>query len=1003
MRMPRFFKKKVHFRFTVVAGVLAIMVLMTFSTVSVILSVARRSALTSAENRFEATGRAAKEKTISLLQPAMDMATFVSFVSGIDTPVEGDGQNHPALLLFSRILQSRPAFYSMYIGFPDGTFLQVINAGGNPLITRALDAPETTDIILRTITVSGSSRTQNWIFLDTEGNEISRKHDMEFNYDPRLRPWYRASSSCTDAILSKPYIFNSLQQPGITASHALPGNSGVVGIDLTISSLSDFVSSQEISPNGGIALLTGDRELIAESTGIEDFIKGPDNYNGELESLFNDSSTILLDKVLLQTEIWNIAVNQKLIILSAAPVKDFMSGAAEMRRKIVLLSLLILLITVPVIVLWARKLSYSLKELSADAERVGSMDFSGDLSIQSSVLEFHQLAMAFKVMKTTIAARTKTLEETLVKLEMLVDMTIAMSAEFDINRLSEMILSGAKKLTHADGGSLYLVNETRDELDFKIILNDTLGFEQGGSSGIPVSMKPVPLYDSDGNENHRNVVTHSFHAGRTENIPDAYETGEYDFSGTRKFDEGNNYRSVSFLTVPLKPRGGGDVLGALQLINAIDQKSGEIVPFPEELQSFVAALSSAAAVAIQNRNLIERQKRLFDDLVRFVASAIDAKSPYTARHCARVPEIAKLLVSKAEEMKSGPFADFSFNDTSDRREFELGALLHDCGKVTTPEYVVDKATKLETIYNRLHEIRTRFEVLLRDARITRHEAVIAGTDPELADKELMQKEQQLQENFAFIAECNVGSEYMEDDKLERLRSIASTCWYRYFDNRIGLSWGEQRRFADLHDKGHTSFPVREMLIADRPEHIVPRENWTQENYDKFDFRFIVPEYLYNRGELYNLSIRNGTLSVEERFKIEEHVAQTIVMLEHIPFPDDLRQVPEYAGTHHEFPNGTGYPRALVDSQLSIPVKIIALADILEALTSTDRPYKKDKKLSEAIEILYQMTLQGQVDRDVFTLLLSSGSYREYAEKFMHPEQIDEVDVDRYLREVSINP
>jgi HD-GYP domain-containing protein (c-di-GMP phosphodiesterase class II) len=998
MRRYRFPGRKVHFRFTVVVGVLIIVMLMTFSTVSVILSVARQSALSTAETRFEDAGRAAKEKTVSQLQPALDLVTFISYVSGVDSPVEEDGREHPLLALFSRILRDRPNFYSIYAGYPDGTFIQVINAGGNFLITNALEAPEDTRFIIRSISRSNGLRRQYWTFLDSEEKVISRKYDTDFNYDPRLRPWYEISLSYTDAVLSKPYIFSSLQQPGITASHVIPGDTGVIGVDLTISSLSDFVSSQKISPNGGIALLTDNRELIAASPGIEDFLRNQDTASSIPENLFKESSTVLMEQELLRTEIWNSAVNQKLVILSSAPVRDFMGGAAEMRRKIIVISSLILLIIVPVIIFWARKLSRALKDLSIDAKRIGHMDFSGSFSIHSSVYEFHQLAQAFTIMKTTIAARSRSLEETLLKLEMLVDMTIAMSAEFDINRLSEMILSGAKKLTHADGGSLYLVNETRDELEFRIILNDSLGIEQGGSSGNPISMMPVALYDEDGNENHWNVVTHSFHTGRTENIADAYEAGEYDFSGTRKFDKYNNYRSVSFLTVPLKPRGGGDVLGALQLINAIDQETGDIVPFPEELQSVVAALSSAAAVAIQNRNLIERQKRLFDDLVRFVASAIDAKSPYTARHCARVPEIAKLLIRKAEEMETGPFADFSFNEPSDHREFELGALLHDCGKVTTPEYVVDKATKLETIYNRIHEIRTRFEVLLRDARIKQHEAVIAGTDPAEAEKEFLETEQQLHEDFAFIAECNVGSEYMEEDKLERLSKIASISWYRYFDNRIGLSWGEQNRFTNLHDKGQTSLPVQEMLIADRPEHIVPRENWTQESYDKFDFKLVVPEFLYNRGELYNLSINNGTLSLEERFKIEEHVAQTIVMLEHIPFPDDLRRVPEYAGTHHECPNGSGYPRALTASQLSIPAKIIALSDILEALTSTDRPYKKDKMLSEAIEILDQMVRQGLVDRDIFTLLLSSGAYREYAMKFMRPEQVDSVDIHRYLRE-----
>ncbi len=510
-------------------------------------------------------------------------------------------------------------------------------------------------------------------------------------------------------------------------------------------------------------------------------------------------------------------------------------------------------------------------------------------------------------------------------------------------------------------------------------------------------MPAVELYKADGSENHNNVVTHIFHTEQTENIADAYEVGKYDFSGTRKFDAGNNYRSVSFLTVPLKPRGGGETLGALQLINALDPDSGEIIPFSHSYQGFIEALSSAAAVAVQNWKLMERQKQLFDDLVKFVASAIDAKSQYTAKHCARVPAIARLLASEAEKVQTGPLADFGFTSVDEQREFEVSAWLHDCGKVTTPEYVVDKATKLETMYNRIHEIRTRFEVLLRDVRIEAQEAVLGGEDRSVAEKKLAEKERQLHEDFAFVAECNVGTEFIEDDKVERLRKIAQTRWFRHFDDRIGLSWKETRLYAALgEDAKRTDLPAEEHLIADKPEHILPRENWTEERYRKHGFQFDVPEHLYNRGEFYNLSVRKGTLTAEERFKIDEHVAQTIVMLEHIPFPENLKRVPEYAGNHHESPDGTGGPRKLSGDEISMPARILAVADIFEALTSADRPYKRNKTLSEAIEILYELKKQNRIDGDLFELLLTSGAYRVYALAFLEPEQIDDVDISRYI-------
>lgn len=986
-----------RFQVSVVVGVLLIVSVMAVSTVATVLSVARVNARDSAEQLFESVSAAARERTASLLQPAINLATVAAFTPGVDSGVAGDGTGHPALSLFTRMLMAQPELYSCYVGYPDGTFFMVINAGQGASVLEAHAAPNGTAVILRTITGTDDNRIQRWSFLDSDGVIIGGRTERGVTYDPRVRPWYEDATQQTESILSAPYVFDSLKQPGITAAHAIPGGAGgVVGIDMTISLLSAFVSAQRISGNGGVALYTGNLELIAASEGATALLEDLETDQRTIGDLTDAEGLSEVGDRLVTGLRWEVAANRDLVIVSTAPVADFMVGARVMQRRILLISAFILLVTVPFVVFWARRLSRALKELSADAERVGSMDFSGGLTVQTPIYEFHQLAYAFEVMKSTIASRTHELELALIKLEMLVDMGIAMSAEFDINRLSEMILSGAKKLTNADGGSLYLSSEDRTRLDFMIVLNDSLGFKQGGTSGVRIGMRPVPLYDSDGKENHHNVVTHSFHTARTENIADAYEVGTYDFSGTREFDSENGYRSVSFLTVPLKPRGGGEALGALQLINATDPDTGAIIPFPPSLQGFVEALSSAAAVAVQNWKLMERQKRLFEDLVKFVASAIDAKSPYTARHSARVPEIASILIRKAIETKSGPYAEFDMTPDQ-QREFEIGAWLHDCGKITTPEYVVDKATKLETIYNRLHEIRTRFEVLLRDAQIDRLESIVAGRELAEADAELEETRRRLEDDFAFIAACNVGSEYMAEESLDRLRTIAQTTWKRHFDNRIGLSWGEQRRLdaLGLLEREQT-LPVVERLIEDKPEHIVRRENWTQASYDAFGFRFSVPEHLYNRGELYNLSVRSGTLTPEERFKIDEHVAQTIVMLEHLPFPEELRRVSEYAGSHHEIPDGSGYPRGLGAEHLSIPARILAIADIFEALTSTDRPYKHDKLLSEAIAILHQLKEGGRIDPDLFELFLTSGAYLEYAKRYLDRSQIDEVDISAYL-------
>lgn len=990
-------RKKVRFHLSVVTGVLLIIGAMTFSTVSMMLAVSRKTAMESAEHQFVATSRAARERTASLLQPAMQLSMMAALIPGVDVPVTGNGLEHPARRMLFHVLEDQPAFYSAYFGMADGSFFQVIKAGGNSLITSAHEAPADTHWILRTITGQEDSRIQNWTFLDSKDKKLGSRKESDFSYDPRTRLWYAAALDYPTAVLSEPYVFNSLQQPGITASCALPEASGVAGVDLTLSSLQSFMSVHRISPNGGMALLTDTYQTIAASSGFEAAIQHISSGFPAQEGLFTSLETKLVNGQLLRSEKWRMAANMELFIISAAPVADFMATAMGMWRKMLLYTLIILLLAIPFVVYWAFRLSRALKELASDAEKVGRMVFDGQLTVHTPIYEFHQLARGFEVMKSTIADRTKKLEETLMKLEMLVEMSIAMSAEFDINKLSEMILANAKQLTHADGGSLYMVNEQNDQLLFQIVMNDTLKFMQGGTSGNPVGMHPVPLYNPDGTENHHNVVSHTFHMEKTENIKDAYETGTYDFSGTKAFDSRNNYRSVSFLTVPLKPRGGGKVLGALQLINARQEGTARVIPFSESYQGFIEALGSAAAVAIQNWRLMERQKKLFDDLVKFVASAIDAKSPYTARHCARVPEIANILVREAGKVETGPLADFRLARQEEQRQFNVAAWLHDCGKMTTPEYVVDKATKLETIYNRIHEIRTRFEVLLRDARITRHEAVLSGADPAQEDLKLAQREAGLLDDFAFVAECNVGSEFMGDEALERLQSIAGTPWKRYFDKHLGLSWGEMHKDTGSGaDPLAAGLPVTEQLISDQPEHIIHRDNGTRESYMKSGFRFAVPDHLYNRGELYNLSIRRGTLTVEERFKIDEHVAQTIVMLEHIPFPEDLEQVPILAGRHHEHPDGSGYPRKLEAPELSIPDRILSTADIFEALTSVDRPYKKSNTLSEAIEILYRMKQEGMVDPDIFDLLLRSGAYKEYADRFLEPFQIDEVEVDKYL-------
>ena len=573
----------------------------------------------------------------------------------------------------------------------------------------------------------------------------------------------------------------------------------------------------------------------------------------------------------------------------------------------------------------------------------------------------------------------------------LIELGIALSSELDHNRLMEKILLAAKDFTNADGGTLYLVQDD-GSLGFEIVRNDSLNIAMGGTTGVEINFPNIQTTDADGNPNLNNVASAAAVQGRLINVRDAYSSNEFDFSGTKKFDDSTGYHSRSFLTVPLKNH-EEDVIGVLQLLNAVDPATGETTHFSDEIEPLIEALASQAAISLNNQMLLEAQKELLNAFIELIAGAIDAKSAYTGGHCQRVPELTNMLAKAACESNDPRFADFDL--TEDQwYELHIAGWLHDCGKVTTPEYVVDKATKLETIYDRIHEVRMRFEVLKRDAEVEMLKAVIAGgNEPELraAFEERVAK---LDEDFAFVAECNVGGEFMAPEKVDRVKEIAEETWQRTLSDRLGISYDEAKR---KEREPEPELPVTENLLSDRYDHIVYREERDLMPPDnKWGFNMKVPEHKFNLGEVYNLGIGRGTLTEEDRYKINDHIVQTIIMLEALPFPKHLKRVPEYAGGHHEKMDGTGYPRGLAKEDMSIPARIMAIADIFEALTAADRPYKAPKKLSDSVKIMSFMKKDAHIDDDLFELFLTSGVYQEYAEKYLLPEQMDEVDIGQYL-------
>ncbi len=550
----------------------------------------------------------------------------------------------------------------------------------------------------------------------------------------------------------------------------------------------------------------------------------------------------------------------------------------------------------------------------------------------------------------------------------LVNLGIALSSERDINRLLEMILLEAKEIYNADGGTFYLVSDDESSLSFEIIVNDSLNIAMGGTTGKDITFPAIAL-SKDGKNNLNNVASAVFHKRGISNIDDAYQDKTYDFSGTKAFDENTGYRSKSFLTVPLI-NNDDDVIGILQLINARD-KDNKTISFSQSLQPIIEALTSQAAVSLDNQQLIKAQQQLWNSLIEMLASAIDEKSPYTGGHCQRVPEIVEMLAKAACETNDGIFSEFNLN-ANEWYELHVAAWLHDCGKIITPEYIVDKATKLESVYNRIHEVRARFEILRRDAEIKYLKKSMAGDDKVKAEDEFKKTINRLETEFAFIANANIGGEFMDDEDIEYLKIIGKQQWTRYFNRNLGLSPAEQQHIVN---SPYPETPTREYLLVDLAQHKVDR---------------------YNAGEIHNLSIKRGTLTAEERLTINAHINDTINMLNTLPFPKKMRRVPEYAGGHHEKMDGTGYPNGLKRDEMSIPARIMAIADIYEALTADDRPYKKAKTISESLRIMSNMAKNQHIDVDIFNLFLTSSIWKNYANKFLASHQIDEVDIEDYI-------
>ncbi len=523
----------------------------------------------------------------------------------------------------------------------------------------------------------------------------------------------------------------------------------------------------------------------------------------------------------------------------------------------------------------------------------------------------------------------------LLHIKQLADIGLALSAEGDMNKLLEMIVDAARDLSQADAGTLYILDSETNTLHFEILQNDTMNTRMGGASGDKITLPPVPI-KVGGKPNYTNVSSYVAISGETVNIADVYEAEGFDVPGPRKYDEATGYRSQSMLVIPMRNH-EDDIIGVLQLLNAKDVDTGEVVAFSSDYVDLIASLASQAAVALTNAQLVQDLKNLLYSFIKSIAAAIDEKSPYTAGHIDRVVTLTMMIAEEVNACDSGLFEDINFTE-DELEELKLAAWMHDVGKITTPEYVVDKHTKLETIHDRIELIETRFDMIeqiMRRSHLEKklHMVQLGEKDPKVLeemDLHLEQNVAKLKEDREFVANCNVPREYMDDEKVKRIVEIASKKY-------------------EIEGKSY---------------------------------------YYLTADEAANLSIRKGSLTKKERHIIENHALVTKKMLSELPFPKKLSRVPEFASGHHEKLDGSGYPSGLTSEELSLQARIMAIADIFEALTAKDRPYKEPMKLSQALKILEFMKKDGHIDPDIHNLFMRKAVFSKYAKKELSPEQVD---------------
>jgi len=886
------------------------------------------------------------ELKVQLDDLSVPLITMLNTLANSDfTAVEFEEQSVKWLQMMDMLLSRNNHIASLYFGGNNGNSY-FVRAMHDKASKKRYSAPDLTVLMLE---MNYNNGQQQYVFFDHKMRRIGSKRLHSAHYDPRTRPWYTNASHDMDIHMAEPYAFYFSRKIGITFSRMLKSKQGVIAVDFTLDSLTHIIQKLDYSENSKVLLLTKSKRIISSNQALA-LINGEQLFTAEeleIAGFLPDFNDIKLDETLFSTIFWQeqdwelvvtpleISSQDVLYLVNFVAYQDLLYGSSLLRNDLITISIITVLISFLIILTMTEKIAKPLTYLTKSVENIQRFNFKRKDYRNSNVSDVNKLNEAMSLMENVLVNFFQNLRD------------VARTSESE--QLSTSIVTQAKEILDGDVCQLF-VNSSADRHLFTMSANTEAG------EGFNLQA----LYEHD-----KSISTLYIH-----------ELSDTDskilFSETR-FKTG--------FIIPLMNR-SDIIIGAL-LVGFED----EIKDYARNRLHFVREFLGFNEIILEQCEQEHEQQILFHSFVEMTATSLDIKSPYTGAHCQRVPQITK-MIAKAAEQDTHVFSDFSLTEKG-WEELLVAAWLHDCGKVTTPDYVMDKATKLETVYNRIHDVRMRYEVLKRDADIAYWKAIAKGKDQIEAQQVCDKIKKELEDEFKFIADCNIGNEHLGSEALDLLEKIATRTWLRTLPDNIGISQEE----LDKKSKEAQIFPVVEHVLADKPAHLFSWKNSKQiPANSQRDFKMKQPEHQYNRGELHNLRITSGTLTAEERYSVNDHIVQTYLMLDQLPYPEHLKNVPLIAGSHHEKMSGKGYPLQLKGEQIPLGGRMIAIADIFEALTAADRPYKKAKTLNESLMIMAYMVKDEHLDAGLFELFITQRVYQQYADEYLDKEQIDIVDI-----------